>query len=148
MTETKKTELSAFFAKDKKRDGFRKIIEDYILWQLSVLPDPALADTTADEIINGVHDVKKICDTVTAEAQKQKNGSYTAMASWDVFWIVCKELHIDGVMKKEDTLGFVPDGFGKSVVTEVYAPAQPEPALHANAESSPFSVDIDSLFDD
>lgn len=147
MTQKNKDALSAFFAKDKKRDGFRKIIEDFILWQLSALPDPALADTTADEIINSVHDVRKICDTVTAEAQKQKNGSYTAMASWDVFWIVCKELHIDGVITKEDTLGFVPDGFTKSMSVEVHAHAKTEEKLQAPAKTSPFSVDIDSLFD-
>ena len=148
MTETKKTELSAFFAKDKKRDGFRKIIEDYILWQLSALPDPALADTTADEIIKGIFDMKKICQTVISEAQKQKSGNSAALASYDVFWIVCKELHIDGVITKEDTLGFVPDGFTKSMSVEVHAHAKTEEKLQATAKTSPFSVDIDSLFDD
>lgn len=148
MTETKKTELSAFFAKDKKRDDFRKTIEDYVIWQLAALPDEALADTTADEIIKGIFDMKKICQTVISHAQKQKSGNSAALASYDVFWIVCKELHINGVITKEDTLGFVPEGFGKSVATEVYVPAPPETALHANAENSPFSVDIDSLFDD
>ena len=78
MTQKNKDALSAFFAKDKKRDSFRKTIEDYVIWQLAALPDEALADTTADEIIKGIFDMKKICQTVISEAQKQKSGSSAA----------------------------------------------------------------------
>ena len=148
MTVSKKRELAEFFAKDKKRDTFRKTLEDYVLWQLSALSDESLADTTADEIIKGVFDMKKICQKVISEAQKQKSGSSAALASWDVFWIVCKELHIDGLLKQEDTLGFVPDGFSKSVSVEVHAPAKPEEKIASDCKNTPFSVDIDSLFDD
>ena len=148
MTQKNKDALSAFFAKDKKRDSFRKTIEDYVIWQLSALHDEALADTTADEIIKGILDMKKICQKVISHAQKQKSGSSAALASYDVFWIVCKELHINGVITKEDTLGFVPDGFTKSMSVEVHAHAKTEEKLQAPAKTSPFSVDIDSLFDD
>ncbi|MBR1833491.1 MAG: hypothetical protein IJ784_13880 [Ruminiclostridium sp.] len=148
MTESKKDSLSAFFAKDKKRDSFRKTIEDYVIWQLAALPDKTLADTTADEIIKGIFDMKKICQTVISHAQKQKSGNSAALASYDVFWIVCKELHINGVITKEDTLGFVPDGFTRSMSVEVHAHAKTKEKLQAPAKTSPFSVDIDSLFDD
>jgi|GEM_PF-595883 len=148
MTETKKKELTGFFAKDKKRDSFRKTIEDYVIWQLAALPDEALADTTADEIIKGIFDMNKICQKVISEAQKQKSGNAAVLASYDVFWIVCKELHIDGILKPEDTLGFVSEGFTKSMAVEVHAPAKTEEKVQAPAKSSPFSVDIDSLFDD
>lgn len=148
MTQKNKDALSAFFAKDKKRDDFRKTIEDYVIWQLAALPDEALANTTAGEIVKGVFDMKKICQTVISEAQKQKSGSSAALASYDVFWIVCKELHIDGVITKEDTLGFVPEGFTKSMAVEVHAHAEPEEKVQAPAKTSPFSVDIDSLFDE
>ena len=123
---------------DAGKDAALQRIAEFIAWLLEV--------NNHDDIATKIVDAKKGAPTLKGafnyakdEAKKQAVGGCACIEDKNVYWSVVKYLKLENCTSPDE----VEDYCSKTVHTP-----KPEEKLQAPAKTSPFSVDIDSLFDD
>lgn len=125
MFEAKKENL-----KEKLKGAMPEEAARYIVWQLDRLGE--LGETTAEELMDGTIDPKKVWKDVTEKASKKLHGKSGAVGAGEVFGWLCELLHIDGVVSKKEFLAYA---------TELMGEGNNEPSESGTA------LDFDSLFE-
>ena len=123
----------------KDRSEHEKAIKDYIVWQLAAMENEALAETTANEIINKVFDLKGAVKAVS-DLARQNGGGVSDQAGYRA---VREYLHIDGAVTDAEAALFFLRDIPKNQILDLInkikrdAPATTKPML---------DLDIDNLF--
>lgn len=123
--------------KDAGKDDAKRRMADFIVWLLG----SGNHDDIAGQMIEagkGAPSLNAAFEYVKNKAKEQAVGQCACVEDHVVFWNIVKYFNLEDCITPEEVKAYCG---GKA------EPRDSEP-LHANAESSPFSVDIDSLFDD
>ena len=108
------------------RNEHEKAIKDYIVWQLAAMENEALAETTANEIINKVFDLKGAVQAVSDLARKN-GGGVSDQAGYKA---VREYLRIDGaVSDAEAALYFLRDIPKETVIELIKKIKRDDPAV-------------------
>ena len=108
------------------RNEHEKAVKDYIVWQLAAMENEALAETTANEIINKVFDLKGAVQAVSDLARKN-GGGVSDQAGYKA---VREYLHIDGaVSDAEAALYFLRDIPKETVIELINKIKRDDPAV-------------------
>lgn len=108
------------------RNEHEKAVKDYIVWQLAAMENEALAETTANEIINKVF---KLSDAVKAvsDLARKNGGGVSDQAGYKA---VREYLHIDGaVSDAEAALYFLRDIPKETVIELINKIKRDDPAV-------------------
>ena len=128
-----KEKLGGLFEKDSNRNPQLEIAGNYIIWQLSVMKNEELADTTAEEFTKGVFKLSDIWKSITKYAESKAVNRCAVLTPDEVYTEIRKALKIDKVVEPSETVGFIPSGM-------VQKPTAPVP------EPSSLNLDLDELF--
>lgn len=108
------------------RNEHEQAVADYIVWQLAAMENEALAETTANEIINKVFDLKGAVQAVSDLARKN-GGGVSDQAGYKA---VREYLHIDGaVSDAEAALYFLRDIPKETVIELINKIKRDDPAV-------------------
>lgn len=122
------------------RNEHEKAIRDYILWQLAAMQNESLAETTANEIISKVFDLKGAVKAVS-DLARQNGGGVSDQAGYKA---VRKYLHIDvAVSDAEAALFFLRDIPRNQILDLINKIKRDDPAT----TKPMLDLDIDGLFD-
>lgn len=108
------------------RNEHEQAVADYIVWQLAAMENEALAETTANEIINKVFDLKGAVQAVSDLARKN-GGGVSDQAGYKA---VREYLHINGaVSDAEAALYFLRDIPKETVIELINKIKRDDPAV-------------------
>lgn len=108
------------------RNEHEQAVADYIVWQLAAMENEALAETTANEIINKVFDLKGAVQAVS-DLARQNGGGVSDQAGYKA---VREYLHIDGaVSDAEAALYFLRDIPKETVIELINKIKRDDPAV-------------------
>lgn len=122
------------------KNEHEKAIRDYILWQLAAMQNESLAETTANEIISKVFNLKGAVKAVS-DLARQNGGGVSDQAGYKA---VRKYLHIEGaVSDAEAALFFLRDIPRNQILDLINKIKRDDPAT----TKPMLDLDIDGLFD-
>lgn len=132
------SKLRAKLLTDAGSDIAKQRIAGFMAWLLEKYNHDDIASEIVSEKKKKSPTLKGAYDHVTAEAKKLAVGGCACIEDKDVYWSVVRYLNLEDCTDPDDVEAYCSDG--------LHANAETEKATKP-AKSSPFSVDIDSLFD-
>jgi len=125
--------------KDAGKDPALPRIAGFIVWLLEKYNH----EDIASEMLSKKKDAPTLKDAfgfAKAEAKKYAVDGCACVEDKDVYWSVVRYLNLEDCTSPEDAEAYCSE--------KVHTHTETEDFLHANAKSSPFSVDLDELFSD
>ena len=123
---------------DAGKDAALQRIAEFIAWLLEVNNHDDIATKIVDAK-KGAPSLKGAFDFAKAEAKKHAVGGCACIEDKDVYWSVVKYLKLENCTSPDEV---------ESYRVETVHASKLEEKLQAPAKNSPFSDDIDRLFDD
>ena len=128
-----KEKLGELFKKDSNRNPQLEIASKYIIWQLSVMKNEELADTTAEEFAKGIFKLHEIWKSVTEYARSKAVSQCAVLSEDEVYSKIRELIKIDKAVEPSETVGFIQPGMARA--EKIPAP-----------ETSSLNLDLDELF--
>lgn len=132
MKQELKEKLKELFEKGSKNNPQLKIAGEYIIWQLGMMKNEELADTTAEEFTKGVFKLSEVWKSITEYARSKAVNQCAVISDSEIYGKIREALKIDKAVEPSETVGFIPSGMAQ---TEKI----PEPTS--------LGLDLDALFD-
>ena len=127
---------------DAGNDVGKRRTVDFVIW----LIESGNHEDKATEIVN-VNDKKSVFDklwtSITDRARKAAVNGCACVEEKDVYMWAVEFFKLEACITRKEIADYCAGKLHANAENE-----KPDPDLHANTKNTPFSVDIDSLFDD